>query len=53
MLSRHTAIKVLTASSVAKKGVKRDQMMLEVSGNRKTQPEKQFERNQGDAHVLT
>ena len=53
MLSRYTAIKVLTASSAAKKGVKRGQMMLEVSGNCKTQPEKQLEHDQGDAHVLT
>jgi glucose-6-phosphate-specific signal transduction histidine kinase len=40
MLSRYAVIKVLTASSVTEKGVKRDQMMLEVSDNGKTQPEK-------------
>jgi hypothetical protein len=53
MLSRYTAIKLLTTSGVVEKGVKRGQMMLEVSGNCKTQPEKQLERDQGDAHDLT
>ena len=53
MQSMCTAIKVLTASSGAEKGVKHGQMMLEMSGNCKTQPKQQPEHAQGDAHDLT